>query len=50
MLTFHLLVCAGADMVEKQQTRNLGMVMLPGKHVVKVELKGSQGDPLEIKT
>lgn len=37
---------SGAETVEKQQTRSLGLVMLPGKHVVKVEAK--ERDPLEI--
>jgi len=34
--------------VERQQVRNVGLVMLPGKHVVKVEVKEGGRDPLVI--
>lgn len=40
---------AGAEgSVERQQVRNLGLVMLPGKHVVKVEVMEKGRDPMEI--
>lgn len=36
----------GEGTVARQQTRELGLVMCPGEHVVKVEFK--ERDPLEI--
>jgi len=36
----------GGAGVESVQVRHLGLVMLPGKHVVRVEVKGR--DPLEV--
>ncbi|KAM3573463.1 hypothetical protein VYU27_004571 [Nannochloropsis oceanica] len=33
--------------VDRQEVRNLGLVMLPGKHTVKVEVKEVGRDPLE---
>lgn len=36
------------ESVERQQVRNLGLVVLPGKHVVKVEVKEGGRDPLEL--
>jgi small nuclear ribonucleoprotein (snRNP)-like protein len=35
--------------VDRQEVRNLGLVMLPGKHMIKVEIKEIGRDPLEIR-
>ncbi len=34
---------SGAETVERQQTRTLGLVIVPGKHVLKVEVKEGWG-------